>query len=89
MEEIITQRRNKGATVRAILIGLALVAFNAYWVTITEMKYRAEATALPIYLFNHFLPSELRPPEPPAAWSQRMLLGPDLSGFLNPDLVSG
>ena len=55
MEEIKTQRRNKGATGRAVLIGLALVAFNAYWVTITEMKYRAEATALPIFIYPIFL----------------------------------
>ena len=55
MEEIKTQQRNKGATGRAILIGLALVAFNAYWVTITEMKYRAEATALPIFIYPIFL----------------------------------
>ena len=54
MEGIKTQE-SKGATGRAILIGLALVAFNVYWVTITEMKYRAEATALPIFIYPIFI----------------------------------
>lgn len=36
-------------TWRSILIGLFLLTFNVYWVTVTEMKYHAEATALPIF----------------------------------------
>ena len=42
-------------TWRSILIGLFLLTFNVYWVTVTEMKYRAEATALPIFLYPVFI----------------------------------
>ena len=74
MEGIKTQE-SKGATGRAILIGLVLVAFNVYWVTITEMKYRAEATALPIFIYPIFILCiclttsypEFHPPELPTA----------------------
>ncbi|MFP6721442.1 MAG: DUF6785 family protein [Candidatus Poribacteria bacterium] len=43
------------ATWRSILIGLFLLTFNVYWVTVTEMKYRAEATALPIFIYPVFI----------------------------------
>ena len=42
-------------TWRSILIGLFLLTLNVYWVTVTEMKYRAEATALPIFLYPVFI----------------------------------
>ena len=42
-------------TWRSILIGLLLLTFNVYWVTVTEMKYRAEATALPIFIYPVFI----------------------------------
>ena len=38
-----------------MLIGLLLLTFNVYWVTVTEMKYRAEATALPIFIYPVFI----------------------------------
>ena len=42
-------------TWRSVLIGLFLLTFNVYWVTVTEMKYRAEATALPIFIYPIFI----------------------------------
>lgn len=42
-------------TWRSILIGLFLLTFNVYWVTVTEMKYRAEATTLPIFVYPVFI----------------------------------
>ena len=49
------QETQKGATTRAILLGLFLVPFNVYWLIIVEMKYRAEATALPIFIYPVFI----------------------------------
>ena len=54
MEEIKTQQY-KGVTGRAILIGLVLLAFNVYWLTITEMKYQAAVTALPLFVYPIFI----------------------------------
>ncbi len=48
-------RFHSGATRRAILVGLFLVPFNVYWLTVVEMKYRAEATALPIFIYPVFI----------------------------------
>ncbi|MCZ6679648.1 MAG: hypothetical protein O7E52_20660 [Candidatus Poribacteria bacterium] len=55
MQKTEKPKARDGATGRAILIGLVLVALNVYWVTITEMKYRAEATALPIFIYPIFI----------------------------------
>ena len=55
MQETSKRRKYEGATARAIQIGLLLVPVNVYWVTIVEMKYRAEATALPIFIYPIFI----------------------------------
>ena len=67
LEEIGQRNEYKGATQRAILIGLFLVPVNVYWVTIVEMKYRAEATALPLV-------AETFPSSSPAARDGRYCL---------------
>ena len=54
MQETSERRKYDGATARAIQIGLFLVPVNVYWVTLVEMKYRAEATALPIFIYPIF-----------------------------------
>ena len=55
MQETSKRRKYDGTTARAIQIGLFLVPVNVYWVTIVEMKYRAEATALPIFIYPIFI----------------------------------
>ena len=55
MQETSERRKYDGATARAIQIGLFLVPVNVYWVTLVEMKYRAEATALPIFIYPIFI----------------------------------
>jgi len=36
---------------RAILFGLILLPFEVYWVTVAEMKYGSQATALPLFIY--------------------------------------
>ena len=49
------QKAYNGATSRAILIGLFLLPFNVYWLTIAEMKYDSQATALPLFIYPVFI----------------------------------
>lgn len=46
---------NKGATWRAILIGSILLPLNVYWLTVAEMKYGSQATALPLFIYPVFI----------------------------------
>ena len=40
---------------RAILFGLILLPFEVYWVTVAEMKYGSQATALPLFIYPVFI----------------------------------
>jgi len=40
---------------RAILFGLLLLLFEVYWVTVAEMKYGSQATALPLFIYPVFI----------------------------------
>jgi len=40
---------------RASLIGLLLLPLNVYWLTVAEMKYDSQATALPLFIYPVFI----------------------------------
>ena len=40
---------------RAILFGLVFLLFEVYWVTVAEMKYGSQATALPLFIYPVFI----------------------------------
>ena len=46
---------NKGTTWRSILIGSILLPLNVYWLTVAEMKYGSQATALPLFIYPVFI----------------------------------
>ena len=46
---------NRGATWRSILVGSILLPLNVYWLTVAEMKYGSQATALPLFIYPVFI----------------------------------
>ncbi len=40
---------------RPFLLGVILLPFEVYWVTIAEMKYGSQATALPLFIYPVFI----------------------------------
>lgn len=48
--------RNRGATLRAILIGLFLMPINVYWVTVVEVRwYSLDGSCLPLFITPVFM----------------------------------
>jgi hypothetical protein len=48
--------RDRGVTIRAILIGLVLIAINNYWITVIEVRwYALDGTCLPIFVTPIFI----------------------------------
>src|SRR5437868_8555344 len=45
------QRPSRAVTARAIALGIPLVAINAYWVTVVEVRwYTLDGTSLPLFI---------------------------------------
>jgi hypothetical protein len=42
-------------TLRSIAIGLLLLPINVYWMSVAELKYDSQATALPLFIYPVFL----------------------------------
>ncbi len=42
-------------TARSIVIGLILLPINIYWMSVAELKYDSQATALPLFIYPVFL----------------------------------
>lgn len=48
--------RDRGVTLRAILIGLILIAINNYWITIIEVRWGGmDGSCLPIFVTPIFI----------------------------------
>ncbi len=48
--------RKSGSSVsfRSIVIGLLLLPVNVYWMSVAELKYDSQATALPLFIYPVF-----------------------------------
>ena len=55
MSQILTQNSTSPISWRSILFGLIILPFEVYWVTISEMKYGSQATALPLFIYPIFI----------------------------------
>lgn len=47
--------RHYGVTRRAVLLGLILLPINIYWMSVAELKYDSQATALPLFIYPVFI----------------------------------
>lgn len=55
MCQILTRNSTSPISWRSILFGLIILPFEVYWVTIAEMKYGSQATALPLFIYPIFI----------------------------------
>jgi len=51
LEERTNKRPVSSVTFRSILIGLLLLPVNVYWMSVAELKYDSQATALPLFIY--------------------------------------
>jgi len=50
-----TTMQEKSVSFRSVVIGLLLLPINVYWMSIAELKYDSQATALPLFVYPVFL----------------------------------